>query len=377
MLRQVITLLLLVSLLPITAHGADVNLRLLADLVLSGDEDLHDLNRMRTGDSYADFMHARVFLDAGSDRTAFFLQLVMSDVAEQPVRIFGAYLQHQILESREIYVQAGKIPTPQGTWGPRTYADRNPLVGVPFAYFWQSGLPVISVPPTLDDLVASSDGATTYGALMLYDNCWHEGVSLLGAHGPLSWTLAASRGAPGNPVAGESKNDDIAVHARVGFSPIPEIQAAFSWGQGAYLNRDAAADLAPGQSVNDYDQNIIVGSLKLARGYFEFNGEYFWNHYETPLRADGLHSWSIYGDLEWNFAAGWHAAVRYDTMRFEVVDTIDGPQSWDTDLQRLEGGIAYHVNRDFLLKAVLQANDVGEGFSGDTLLPMLQAVVAF
>lgn len=377
MLNRAIVLALTFTVLPCSVRASEVNLRMLGDFVLAGDEDLTAQNKMRTRDSYIDFVHGRLFFDAGTGRTSFFVQLVLSDVASTPVRIHGAYLQHQLFEGRQHYLQAGKIPVPEGTWAPRTYADRNPLVGLPFAYYWQSGLPVSSVPASLDDLVARADDRTSYGAMMLYDNCWNEGVNLLGASGAFSYALAATRGAPGNPVFGGPENQEIAVHAKLGYSPVPEIQTAISWGRGAYLTDSASADLAPGQSVNDYLQNIFVGSLTLARGYLEFHGEFFWNHFETPLRDDGLHSWSVYGDLEWKFAAGWYAAARYDTMRFEDVEATGGAQSWDTDLQRVEAGVGYHFSRDLLLKGIVQANDVGGGFTGETLLPMVQAVLRF
>ena len=80
---------------------------------------------------------------------------------------------------------------------------------------------------------------------------------------------------------------------------------------------------------------------------------------------------------EWDFAVGWYAAVRYDTMRFEEVESSGGVVPWDTDLQRIEGGIGYHLSRELLVKAVLQATDAGDGFGSDTLSPMLQAVASF
>lgn len=369
-------LMLLLVLVPVAVHAAEVNLRVLADVVVSGDDGLEGLNRMRTQDSYSDFLHTRVFLDAGTERTAVFAQLVLSDTAVEQVRIFGAYIQHQIFEAQELYVQAGKIPNPMGTWGPRTYADHNPLVGLPLGYFWQSGLPVTSVPATIDDLVANADQATTYGAMMLYDNCWNDGIALVGTRDWLSGELAVTRGAPGNPVSGHAKNDALAVQARVGLAPIPEVEVDLSYGRGAYLNSTASADLGPGQSVNEYMQDIFVGSLHLSRGYFDFHGELFLNHYQTPLRDAGLGSWSTTGQLEWAFAAGWYAAVRYDLLRFEEVETTAGKMAWDTDIDRIEGGVGYHFSRNFMVKAVVQASDFGDGYD-DALLPMLQAVAGF
>jgi hypothetical protein len=63
-------------------------------------------------------------------------------------------VQHQLFEGREMYLEAGKIPVHEGIWAPKTYSDKNPLLGVPFAYYLRSTLPTRQVPLDLDQLLA-------------------------------------------------------------------------------------------------------------------------------------------------------------------------------------------------------------------------------
>lgn len=365
----------LALLLPAAASQA-ASWRGLADVVLSGDEDLAYLNKYRTGDSATDFWHLRLFAEGGDDRTSYFAQLMLTDSSWDPVRVYGAYLMHRVFEDRELYVQVGRVPTVQGLWGPRNYADENPLVGVPLVYFWQTNLPYGDVPADLDALLATRDGAPgSRRANLLYENCWNDGAGIVGVENGVEYAFLVTRGAPANPEFGASANDELALNARLGYAPVPELELRVSWGRGAYLTDDAT--VPAGESVNGYKQDIVGASVKATRGYLVFHGEYWWNRFDTPLREDGLSAWSAWGELDWRFTPGWYAALRYDTLRFEEVQGSTSSGPWDSDIDRIEGGVGYHFSRDFTVKAVVQATDVGDGYGEETLLPMLQAVIGF
>lgn len=365
----------------------------LIDVVVADDDHARYLNWPRTGDSATDPLHTRIFFEGGSERTRAFVQLLLRDTSAARIRLYGAYFLHQVFEQHTFFVQAGKIPTPQGTWGPRTYSDQNPLIGVPMMYVWQSTLPTTQMPQDLDALVAAkgtgpfatlfydeSDqvrGAGGPNMLILYDNCWNDGIAALGIARGFEYQIAATTGSAGAPINGVDDNDDIALHARLGWAPIPEVVLRLSWSRGAYLSRGVQPFLPTGKSVNDYRQQLWMASVELSRGRWVFNGEGVVNHYDTPLTSESLSSWSAYADVAWKFAVGWTAALRYDTLRYGEVATSQGKTSWDQDVARWEAGVAYDVTRDFVLKAVVQTTDLGEGFEGETTIPALQAVVRF
>ena len=390
---SLLALFLAIGLSSVQSVHAQFEFRGLMDLVIADDDDARFLNWPRTGDSATDPLHTRLFFEGGSERTRAFVQLILRDTSGSSIRTYGAYALHQVFEQHSFYVQAGKIPTPQGTWGPRTYADKNPLIGGPLMYVWANTLPTTQMPEDLDALVAVKGtgplspvftdgtdqvrGARGPQMTVLYDNCWNDGIAVLGIARGIEYQFAATLGSPGAPVNGVDVNDETALHARLGWAPIPEVVLRISWGRGAYLNRVVEPFLPAGRSVNDYRQQLWLASVELSSGRWVFHAEGVVNHLETPLTSDALSSSGFYADLAWKFAVGWSAAVRFDTLRHGDVESSSGDTSWDQDVSRWEAGVSYDVSRDLVLKAVVQTTDVGNGFESDTTVPALQAVVRF
>ena len=51
--------------------------------------------------------------------------------------------------------------------------------------------------------------------------------------------------------------------------------------------------------------------------------------------------------------------------------------TWDQNVRRIEAGFGYSVSRDLKLKFVVQSFDLGDGFKGETSVPMVQASMRF
>ena len=86
----------------------------------------------------------------------------------------------------------GKIPWLLGTYAPRTYSDKKPLIGTPLMWYYHTTLRYDALPPTTDALLAAA-GTGQYGTSyapgqpprkgipVLYDACWDVGVALNGS----------------------------------------------------------------------------------------------------------------------------------------------------------------------------------------------------
>ncbi len=129
--------------------------------------------------------------------------------------------------------------------------------------------------------------------------------------------------------------------------------------------------------MEDYAQSILGFSLQWGWRHLDVMSEVFFNHYETPVRSDGLGSRSYYVETQYRFWPGLYVAGRYDALRFEVVESAAGPVTWDENIQRFEGGIGYRPTRDLLVKAVAQLNDTGSGWEAKNVLPAVQVSFAF
>jgi hypothetical protein len=386
---------LLVALLAANPAGAQTDLRVrgLVDLVGAGHDADLVLNRTMLQTTNFDVLRARVFLEGGTERTRAYVQALFTDAGLEPFLLYGAYVQHKLWEEREFYLEAGKIPVHLGTWAPRTYSNRNPLIGVPLAYYYRSTLPFRMMPRDLDHLLAARgrgqsgvvytnlDGSprgAQWGLMpMLYDSCWDYGAFLIGASHDFDAAVGLTFGPPGAPAMGPETNGSVALNVRLGWAPVPALALHVSFARGAYLTRDVAAWVPAGTHVEDYAQTLWASSLRWDRRHVQVFAEAFFSHAETPLRDAGLRSLSYYLEGRYRFGAGWYAAARWDEMRFEEVESASGPVTWDQNVRRLEAGFGYHVNRELLLKAVAQVNDTGAGLDFDRMLPAVQTSFAF
>jgi hypothetical protein len=371
----------------------DIRVRGLVDLVGVGHDADAYLNLTMLQTSNFDVLRARVFLEGGTARTRAFVQMLVTDAGRTPFLLYGAYVQHRILEDRELYLEAGKIPVHLGTWAPRTYSNRNPLIGVPLAYFYRSSLPYKMMPIDLDDLLAerghgqvgisyrNPDGSprgANFGTMpTLYDNCWDYGAYLLGSNQRFDAALGVTFGPPGAPAMGPETNGSVALNAKLGWMPFAGLGLHVSLARGAYLTRDVAPWVPAGRSVEDYAQTLWGASLDWGFRHAMVVAEIFHSHYETPLRAQGLRNMAYYVEGSYRFFAGWYAAARWDEIRYEEVESAAGPVTWDQNVRRIEAGLGYHVSRELLVKAVGQVNDTGAGFDTDRLLPAVQVSFGF
>ena len=365
----------------------------LVDVVGRGqDADLY-LNRTFAQTTTFDALRARIFVQGGTDRTRAFLQVLFSDVGYSAVNFHGGYLQHRVFEKRELYLEAGKIPVHIGTWAPRTYSNKNPLVGIPLAYQYKSTLHSMMMPLDLEDLLSRRGqgqigvmytetdgtlrGAPASSLPMLYDNCWDYGAFVLGAGHSFDYAFGATLGAPGAPVNGPDSNGSLTAIAKVGVAPIAGLALHLSFAHGAYLTRDVTPYIPAGSSLEDYAQTLLVGSAEWGWRKLTLNSEVFLNRFETPLVDDGLGSLSYYLEAAYRFLPGWYAAARYDLIHFEEVASASGPVTWDENIDRVEAGVGYHVSRELLVKAVAQCNALDAGWDADRILPAMQVSFAF
>jgi hypothetical protein len=364
----------------------------LIDIVGQGSDDILYLNHTFVSDSNFDPLRARLFIEGGNGRTQIFIQTLFSQESVKPFRLYGAYLLHRALEQRDIYLEVGLIPIHDGIWAPNTYSDKNPLVGIPLAHYWKTTVHSYQMPVDIDQVVSEkgngqlgisySDingirGKAWHSAPVLYDNCWNYGAFSLGTFGRFEYAAGITVGAPADPVQSTDSNQSLAVLARVGSAVTPGLRFHLSGATGAYLADDVTPYLPAGATVNDYMQNLFIVSGQWQWRHFDFMGEFFWNQYETPVYADGLHNTSLYVQGAWKFYPGWYFAARYDEMRFEEVTTSSGTETWDQNVHRVESGIGYHVSRELLTKLVVQTTDVGGGFTSDKTVLAAQLSFAF
>jgi len=348
---------------PASSRAADFKWRGLLDLVAAEQSPAFETNTLTRGDDPFDPYRLRLFADAQVDEHIQFLgQLVLDDASE--VYVDGAYVIVTPWLDRDLRLLAGKIPWAIGTWAPRTYSNKNPLVGTPLIYQHHSSLLWYEIPPNADALLAAAgtgqSGVNYFGYSegpgmpVIDDSYWDVGLTLAGSQRPFEYALGVVAGAPGWGSTSKDDNSGKSVLGRIGIAPIPELRVGVSGSYGPYLHHKLNPLLPAGHDVNDYAQKLVMADLEVLLGHVELRAEGVHNVWETPTVGD-LDVDGGYAELKLATSSGAYLAGRWDVERFgEIEDSSGLSHPWDWNVTRLEVGVGYRVTRDVAAKLVYQ-----------------------
>jgi hypothetical protein len=341
--------------LPITFKG-------LLDVTLAGRGLAAEANVFTRGDSPFDAYGARLFAEARpTDHLQVFTQLVLRDASG--IYVEGAYALYTPSPERDLHVMAGKIPWPIGTWAPRAYSNKNPLISTPLMYQYHTTLLWFDFPSSADVLLAQA-GQGQYGAnygyagprgmVVVDDTYWDVGIVATGSLRPLEFAFGGTAGTPGWGETGIDANTGKTVLGRIGFVPAPFLRAGVSAAYGPYLNESLNSTLPPGKTGNDYHQTLFMSDLQLDVSRATVTAEAFTNTWESPAIGD-LDVWGGYVESKVSVAAGLYAAARYDMQRFgDILNSVGEAHTWDRNVNRLEVGAGYRLDRGVIVKAAWQ-----------------------
>jgi len=334
----------------------------LLDVVAAQRGDAFESNQLMRGDSPFDGFGLRAFADATlSPKLMVFSQVVLRDATGPYVD--GAYLTFTPDPARDLHLSAGKLPWAVCTWAPRTYSDRNPLIGEPLMYQYHSSLLWYEIPPGADALLALAGagqagvdyyGGAGRGMAIVDDSYWDVGATLSGSARPLEYALGVTSGAPGWGSTAEDDNAGKSVLGRIGLAPLPGLRIGVSGSDGPYLVQGVQGDLPAGKHVTDYAQKLGMADAEVLAGHVELRAEGARNLWETPTLGT-LGVTSGYVETRLAFPFGGFVAGRWDALRFsDVTDSSGAQRAWDTNVRRIETGAGYRFDRNITGKVVWQ-----------------------
>jgi hypothetical protein len=352
---------------PAGARASDFAWRGLLDLMLAEQSPSFESNQLTRGDDPFGPYRLRLFAEGkANDHVQVLGQLVLFDHAVEGTKLYvdGAYVIYTPWLDRDLRLMAGKIPWAIGTWGPRTYSNKNPLVSAPLMYQYHSSLVWYVAPPNADMLLAAAGtgqtGVNYFGNPMgpgmpiVDDSYWDVGVTLAGSQRPFEYAIGGVAGAPSWGSTARDDNSGRSVLGRIGIAPIPSLRVGVSGSFGPYLLRRLNPTLPPGKTVNDYAQKLVMADLEFQLDRFELRGEAAHNTWETPTVGD-LDVDAGYVELKVATLADAYVAGRYDVERFGKIEDSSGEEHpWDDDVTRVEIGAGYRLTRDVIAKLVWQ-----------------------
>ncbi len=330
-------------------------------------------NQHTQGDSQFDPYRMRLFLDAEvAPGLTVFTQAILHE-GLMPLVLDGAYARWTPWSDLDLHVQAGKIPWPIGTFGPRTYSDRNRLIGSPLMYQHHTSLAWDAVAVDVDHLVSAAGtgqtgldygGGHSYGMVVVDDRWWDFGIAAIGSSHGVEFSLGATQSTPGWPEPNPDDTPGNGYLGRIGLVPIPELRVGVSGAYGPWMPTWSAWALPPGGSLRDYIEAMVMADVALSHDRFEVLAEGYHKSFET-LRTGTLRMQGGYLEASAMMPAGWWLAARGEVMRFDDVTPSVGPaRPWDDDLDRIEIGAGYRVTKDARLKMAWQRNRLRPASAG-------------
>jgi hypothetical protein len=148
-------------------------------------------------------------------------------------------------------LNVGKLFHPVGTFAPRSFSTRNPLIGTPDGYS-----PVYPLGAMLSGDVRRID----YRAGVVSLPLTHRGYQ-------------PTPDAAAHPVLG------------VGVTPMTGLRFAATATVGPYLNRGLTSSQLRGRSWTSYHQRQLASDIEYGFGHVDFRGEHAWTSYDVPGAA--------------------------------------------------------------------------------------------
>jgi hypothetical protein len=345
---------------PAAADIKDIQLRGLLDVVGAPNNTAVGLNQMNYGSTNFDAYTLRLFAEGKpADHLELYSEIWANDVG---LWVYGAYGLYTPKLDKDLHLQAGKIPWPIGTWAPRTYSNKNPLVGVPLIYQYHTSLLPDEITNNPDALLSQAGQGNFEGGPfgdkgmpIVYDRWWDVGLVALGSIRPVEFSLGVTNGTPGSSQAGRDNNLGKSFMGRFGLAPTPGLRFGVSGSIGPYLPTSPGGDPLPaGAKATDFDQRLLMADIEYLVGHAELRAEGTVNTWETPFLGDlTVHGYYVEG--KYSFPVGLYLAARWDQLLFSDIQGSTGPpRPWDDNVSRFEGGAGYRVLHPLTAKLVYQ-----------------------
>jgi hypothetical protein len=316
----------------------------------------------------------------------------------------AAYVRVRPWKDRAIDIQAGRIPPVFGAAGRRLYASDNVLIGYPLAWQYLTVLRTDAVPANADQLLAArgagwrpsySVGASGYarGVPLTTAFRYDTGVEARFGHEqqPVSWAIALTAGTLSSPGA-RASNGGPQVSTRLAVRPTAGLVLGASFADGRFLaDRLEYPDTAAPATGYDYDASITGGRFhqqtwgadaEYSAGYFLVRAEFVTAGWRlpatgTPAITERLRAAGLMAEGRYRLMPGLTAAVRVDRLDFNDIQGTYQRAPWDAPVTRVEGGLAWTVTRNVILRGSVQRNTRTRGAVTSSTLPALQATVWF
>jgi len=299
-----------------------------------------------------------------------FLGDIRSENGDAPTP-YAFYVRVRPWTSRNIDIEAGRIPPAFGSFPRRSYASDNLLIGYPLAYQYITSLRADALPANADDLLRMRargwlanypvGNRTAQHGLPLADAFhWDTGVQVHAAGDVVDATFAVTTGTLSNPLFGDD-NSGRQFAGRVAFHPVAGLIVGASAARGPFVTSAAARAASAEGDANSLVQEALGADVEYSRGYYLVRSELIYSQWtlpriSAPFITAPLGALSGYVEGRYKVQPGLYFAGRVDHLGFSDITGTAGTRPWEAPVTRVEVGGGYSIQRNLILKASLQHN---------------------
>jgi hypothetical protein len=257
--------------------------------------------------------------------------------AERGTTVYGNQAGIRYATSPKLVIDVGKMTPVIGTFAPRHFSTRNPLIGTPDGY---------SLQYPWGAKVSGDLGMFDYRVAMVSLPTTHVGYE----PEPTSRLRPAVGG---------------------GITPTVGLRLGGSFTVGSYLNEDDGPSVPAGTTWSDFHQRVAAFDFSFARGYLETHAEAARGTYDVPLRGS-ITGYTYYGEMKYTLTPRFFIAVRAERNKYPFIRAAatagTAYAARLTDFVDGEFGGGYRISTSTLIKASVRGDrwwvKPGAGFRG-------------
>ena len=297
---------------------------------------------------------------------------VLGELRTEEFDRFGAYAAFvRVRPWRDVAfdIQAGRIPPVFGAFGRRAYQSQQILIGYPLAYQYLTSIRADALPVDADDLLAMRGrgwrssfplGAQfpAPGLPVISAFRWDTGVQAQLSTDRIDTAIAVTTGTLSNPRLTDD-NGGKQVAGRVAVRPLTGLVAGVSAARGAWISDDV-----PGADRESHAQSALGGDIEYSRDHWLVRSEFVWSRWDmpfvqTPPEGDTVSALGAWVEGRYRLTPRVHLAARLDRLTFShITGHRFGAQAtpWEAPVTRYELGGGYALQRNLVLRAIVQLN---------------------
>ncbi|MBX7151290.1 hypothetical protein K1X84_06585 [bacterium] len=305
------------------------------------------------------------------------IEVLYDDASQDKIRLQGAFVTIFNLPNEKINLMIGKIPNLFGNFSKREFSDVNPLIGQPLMRQYRTTLDWERTWDNREQLILKKRRSEFKGQLPLnvlrgatptvYDARWDFGIELFGNASIFDYQLGVTDGSISNPEAGP-ENDGKQFLGRLGINPVTGLNIGFSAAMNPYLSKPKTLEdkqrlLEAGKGAGEYKQRAFGADLEASYKYFVVFGEFVYSKWDAEVTEGELTNRSFYIDAKYKMHPRFYIAGRYDRMDFSKIENpaTGRKETWDYNVQRVEGGFGFRITTDATVKVVGQLTKFEKG----------------